>query len=78
MIKINLSKAKEISHNIRRAKREEEFKPLDDIISKKIPANNLDEVELERQKIRDKYEDIQNKIDSAKSPEELKKILGLS
>jgi hypothetical protein len=77
MIQINLNKAKEIAHNIRRNQRAEEFAPLDEVIMKQIPGNDLTSAESERQKIRDKYDEIQNAIDTAESPEELKDLLGL-
>ena len=75
MIKINVDKAKEITHNIRRAKRTEEFAPLDEVIMKQIPGTDPAEVEANRQAIRDKYAVIQETIDSATTPEELKSII---
>lgn len=77
MITINLDKAKSIAHDKRRAARAEEFKPHDEVIMKQIPGNDAAVAEAERQKIRDKYEEIQDQIDAAESPEELKLILGL-
>ena len=38
MIVINIDKAKGIAHEIRRAKRAEEFAPYDEVIMKQIPA----------------------------------------
>lgn len=73
-IKIDLDKAKEISHIVRRKKRSKEFEPLDNLIVKKIPGTNEIEIEAERQKIRDKYAQIQTAIDNATSPEELKEL----
>ena len=75
MIKINLDKAKEISHNIRREKRTKEFEPLDNLIAKKIPGTNETQIEAQRQEIRDRYAQMQIEIDQAQSPEELKSIL---
>lgn len=77
MITINLDKAKSIAHDKRRTARAEEFKPHDEVIMKQIPGNDAAVAEAERQKIRDKYEEIQDQIDAAESPEELKLILGL-
>lgn len=77
MITINLDKAKSIAHDKRRAARAEEFKPHDEVIMKQIPGNDATVAEAERQKIRDKYEEMQDQIDAAESPEELKLILGL-
>ena len=73
-IKIDLNKAKEISHNIRREKRTMEFEPLDNLIAKKIPGTNETQIEAQRQEIRDRYAQIQTQIDQAQSPEELKSL----
>lgn len=75
MIVINLDKAKTIAHNKRREARNKEFFPLDEIISKQIPGKDLQQVELERKKIREKYAEIQVKMDSAKTINELKLLL---
>jgi hypothetical protein len=77
MITINMDKAKEIAHNLRREKREEEFAPLDAIIMKQIPGQSADSVEQQRQAIRDKYAVMQNDINAAQAPQELKNILGI-
>lgn len=71
MITIDLDKAKAISHNIRRQKREEEFAPLDEVIMKQIPGTDVEVVEAQRQAVRDKYAGIQTDIDAAVSVEEL-------
>jgi hypothetical protein len=76
-IVINLNKAKNIVHDLRRLARAEEFKPYDDVIMKQIPGNDFNVAEQERQKIRDKYSEIQNNIDSAETIEELKEIKNL-
>lgn len=71
-IGINLNKAKDISHDIRRNKRAEEFAPLD--IQANIP--HLAAVaEEKRSLIRTKYEDIQVQIDACSSVDELKQIV---
>lgn len=75
MIVINLEKAKEIAHDIRRTNRANEFAPLDEVIMKQIPGNDIADIEAERQKIRDKYADIQVQIDAAQTPEELKSLI---
>ena len=75
MITINIDKAKTIAHDMRRAAREEEFKPLDAIIMKQIPGNDVAQVEAARQAIRDKYANIQLKIDAAQTPDEIKGAL---
>jgi hypothetical protein len=71
MIKINLDKAKNLTHEIRRIARELEFKPWD--IKATIPME-AENAEAERQKIRDNYATIQNNIDACKNEEELKTI----
>jgi hypothetical protein len=77
MITINLNKAKDIAHDIRRAKREEEFAPLDAVIMKQIPGNDATEAEAARQAIRDKYAAMQTAINAASTPEEIKTTLGI-
>lgn len=76
-ITINLPKAKLIAHDKRRAARAEEFAPLDEIIAKQIPGKDAAATEAARQAIRDKYDRVQADINKAKSPEELKSILGI-
>lgn len=72
MITINMNKAREITHDRRRAKRTEEFKPLD--IEVTIPAL-AEEAEAKRQAIRDRYAVMQEQIDVATSADELKTII---
>ena len=72
MITIDINKAKEISHSKRREARSVEFAPLD--IQATIPAL-AEQVEAERQVIRDKYAVIQTEIDAATTAEELKTII---
>lgn len=75
MITINLNKARDITHNIRRDARAEEFKPFDEIIAKQIPGADAQAAEAARQTIRDKYTAIQADIDSAPGVNELKLIV---
>ena len=75
MIKINLTKAKDICHKIRRQERAKEFAPLDDMIANRIPGATFEDVEAKRQAIRDKYAAIQSEIDSASSVASLDAIL---
>jgi len=74
MIRINITKAKAIGHNMRRAARAEEFKPFDDAIAKQIPGA-VAGAETERQAIREKYAAIQVEIDAAETPDEIKAAL---
>jgi hypothetical protein len=77
-IVINLTKAKDIGHDIRRAKRAEEFAPHDDIIAKQIPGADAAEAEAARAEIRDRYAVMQTEIDAAATPEKIKEALGIS
>ena len=77
MININLDKAKDIGHDIRRLKRSEEFAPHDEVIMKQIPGPDLQAAESARQDIRDKYAVVQDQIDAATSPDQIKTALGL-
>lgn len=75
MIRINIGKAKVISHDIRRAKRAEEFAPHDEVIAKQIPGASAQEAEAARQAIREKYAEAQGAIDAAADVDELKSIV---
>ena len=61
----NLTKAKTIAHDMRRAKRAEEFEPHDEVISKQIPSADATAAETARAAIRTKYETVQTDIDAA-------------
>jgi hypothetical protein len=75
-IVIDVTKAKAIGHNIRRAARAEEFRPFDEAIAKQIPGA-ADGAEAQRQVIREKYAAIQTQIDAATTPNEIKVALGI-
>lgn len=72
MIIVNIDKAKQIGHDMRRAARAKEFAPLD--IKATIPTEAA-AAEAERQKIRDKYALMQTAIDAAVTPEAIKAAL---
>jgi hypothetical protein len=72
MIIINIDKAKNIAHDIRRAKRAEEFAPLD--IKATIPSEAV-AAEAARQVVRDKYAAMQTQIDGCTTTDELKELL---
>lgn len=74
MIRVNLDKAKEIGHEMRRAERAKEFAPLD--VKATIPSEAA-AAEAARQAIRDKYAVIQNEIDAAQTTDQIKAALGL-
>ncbi len=71
-IKINIDKAKDIAHDIRRTMRAEEFAPLDRKVT--IPTE-AKAAEAERQVVREKYDAMQKEINAAQSIEELKAII---
>lgn len=73
-IGLNINKAKDIAHEVRRAKRAEEFAPLD--IKATIPAEAT-AAEAARQAVREKYAAMQTAIDAAATPEEIKAAAGL-
>jgi hypothetical protein len=72
MIVVNIAKAKNVAHDIRRAARAAEFAPYDDIIAKRIPGTAEQEAEAERQAIRQKYADMQAAIDGATNVKQIK------
>jgi len=75
MIIVNLVKAKDIAHTLRREARALEFQPYDDIIMKQIPGSNVAEAELARKQIREKYQQIQIDIDNAATLAEIQIII---
>jgi hypothetical protein len=77
MITINIDKAKNIAHDIRRAARAEEFKPHDEVIMKQIPGVDAQAAEAARQVIREKYAAMQADIDSVVMLDEIKQVLGI-
>ena len=76
MIVINVTKAKAIGHDMRRAARAQEFAPYDEAIAKQIPGQ-AEGAEAARQVIREKYAAIQTAIDAAATPDEIKAALGV-
>ena len=71
----DLDKCKEIGHDLRRQQRAEEFKPYDEVIAKQIPGADAVAAEEARQQIRDKYALIQDVIEGASTPDEIKTAL---
>lgn len=74
-VKVDLSKAKAIAHDMRRAARADDLAPYDKVISLQIPGADNDAAEAKRQQIRDRYDVIQLAIDAAKTPEQIKAAL---
>jgi hypothetical protein len=72
MITVDMTKAKEIAHDMRRQERAAEFAPLD--IKATIPAE-ADAAETARAAIRTKYETMQTNIDLAADVAALKTAL---
>jgi hypothetical protein len=71
----DLDKCKEIGHQIRRQQRAEEFAPLDRVISLQLPGMDMVAAEAGRQLIRNKYALIQDVIEGASTPDEIKTAL---
>jgi hypothetical protein len=72
---INIDKAKAIGHDMRRAMRAAEFAPYDEVIAKQIPGADSVAAEEARQAIREKYALVQDAIDAASTPEDIKAAL---
>ena len=72
MIVINLNKAKDIAHELRRAARSAEFAPLD---IKATISSEAAAAEAARQVIRDKYAVMQTQMDAAQNVDQLKALL---
>jgi hypothetical protein len=72
---VDLGKAKDIGHDIRRTMRSEEFQPFDEIIAKQIPGADAIAAEAARAEIRDKYALIQDAINVASDPDSIKLAL---
>jgi len=72
MIVINVDKAKGVAHKVRRAKRAEEFAPLD--VKATIPSEAT-AAEEARAAIRAKYATVQDNIDAAADVATLKTIV---
>jgi len=77
MITVNITKAKAIAHDMRRAARAEEFKPYDEVIMKQIPGIDAVAAEAARAAIRAKYSAMQDQIEAAATPDEIKVALGV-
>jgi hypothetical protein len=71
-VAVDMLKAKDISHEKRRAKRAAEFAPLD--VEATIPGKAA-QAEAKRQAVRDKHDALQVEIENAGTPEALKAVL---
>ena len=72
MITVNLTKAKAITHDARRAARAQEFAPLD--IKATIPSE-AEAAEAARQAVRVRYAEMQAAVDAAANVAALKTIM---
>jgi len=75
MITINIDKAKDIAHDKRRAKRAELFAPYDAVVMKQIPGNDMAAAEQARADIRQADALVQETINMATTPEQIKAAL---
>jgi len=71
----DLDHAKLISHERRRARRDIEMAPHDEVIMKQLPGKSAVDAEAARQAIRNKHEKLQLDIDAAGSTDALKTLL---
>ncbi len=71
----DLERCRQIGHDKRRAARAEEFAPHDELIAKQIPGADAAAAEAARQEIREKYTEVQEAIDAAATPDEIKAAL---
>lgn len=77
MISINITKAKSIAREMRRAARAEEFAPHDEVIMKQIPGVDAVAAEAARAAIRARYSAMQDQIEAAVTPDKIKGALGI-
>ena len=72
---VNISKAKTLTHSLRRKVRSIELAPHDDVIAKQIPGTDATQAEASRQVVREKYAKMQNDIDACTTAEQLQSIV---
>ena len=75
VVDVDLGQCRVIGHQMRRAQRNAEFAPFDEIIAKQIPGADATAAEEARQAIREKYALIQDAIDIAEDPDTIKLAL---
>lgn len=77
-VTINMPKAREIGHELRRAQRQAQLFPLDARINYAVADSaKVAEIEAQRQTIRDANAAMQTAIDAATTPEAITKALGV-
>ena len=77
-IGLDVTKAKELTHTMRRLVRDKKFKPYDDIIVKNIPGTDLVAAENAREDIRKKDAALQIDIDGANDEASLRSIIDVN
>lgn len=75
MITIDIQKARDIAHGIRRGRRAAEFAPHDAVIAGAIPGADAVQAEAARQQIRERYADLQERIDATGRADELAELV---
>lgn len=75
IIAVDVTKAKNLTHEMRRAKRAAEFAPHDEVISKQIPGTDFTVAETARATIRARYSTIQESIDACSTITSLKAVI---
>lgn len=71
----DLPKAREIAHNRRRARRDADFAPHDEVFAKQVPGSDFDGAEAARVAIRAEDDARQIAIDAAANPTALKALM---
>lgn len=77
-VEVDIPKAREIAHALRRQMRADALRPLDEVIMKQIPGTDLQAAEAQRQAIRDNDAKVQAAIDYATSTDALLAAISLS
>lgn len=70
-VRVDLARAKDAAHEIRRAVRAAEFAPLDFAIAAQLPGTDVASREAQRQAIREKHSALQTAIDAAPNVSDL-------
>lgn len=71
---VDLARARDIAHQLRRWERDAAFRPWDDIVARQIPGRT-GEAELARERIRQRDAELQREIDAATSAQQLMALL---
>lgn len=74
---IEMGKARDIAHVIRRKTRDIEMAPYDDIIAKQVPGTDPVGAETARAALRNVYDNLQTQIDNSQNPNALMAIINV-